>query len=450
MSEVAAPALLNGSESKAAAKRFGAHGVLLIAYLLYTFVGTHPLADTSVGARVDGSPLDRIVVVSMFLLSLAVLWENRRAALSCALVNAPFLLVVAFSLLSISWSDYPDLTLRRASLLFLLTVIAMAIAVGIKDLRSFHTLLFVSLTAVVVINLLATALSPSRAISDIGVNGLYSQKNVAGIVGMIAVTIGASWILGASRRRSVILGLVAMILAGFFLFITRSKTSMHLTLLALCLIALFALAERFGGRFVLFVMFICFMLLAALFSALAAIDFDLSRAIEFIFTDASFTGRDEIWAFARKSASLRPWLGYGYGAFWDVGLVNDPLARLEPGTWLADVEPGTINQAHNGYLELWLHLGMPATIFATLIVIQGMFSAAWRAIAGSGSRQARALLGGLATLLFLHLFHNFTEATLFMRGSVFFNVIMVVLFVVSRADDLLLAEPRRGARGAQA
>ena len=191
------------------------------------------------------------------------------------------------------------------------------------------------------------------------------------------------------------------------------------------------------------------MLLAALFSTFAAIDFDLAKAVELVFTDASFTGRDELWAFAHKAASQRPWLGHGYGAFWDVGLVNDPLAKLEPGTWLADVPVGTINQAHNGYLELWLHLGLPATIVATLIVMQGLVSAAWRAIASSGSRQARAMLGGLATLLFLYLFHNFTEATLFMRGSVFFNVIMVALLVVSRADDLLLVRPRRAASRAQ-
>jgi len=87
---------------------------------------------------------------------------------------------VAFSLFSIVWSDYPDLTLRRGALLFLLTVIAMALAIGIKDLRSFHTYLFVGLTAIVAINLLATALAPSLAITDIGVKGLYTQKKRRG------------------------------------------------------------------------------------------------------------------------------------------------------------------------------------------------------------------------------------------------------------------------------
>lgn len=143
-----------------------AHTALTAGFLYYTFIGTHPLADTSVGNRVDGGVADRVFVLSLFALALFVLWGNRRAALHGMIANAPLIAVVGFCMASILWSDYPALTLRRGLLLIFLTTIAKAVAVGLTDLRRFHTVLFASLTAVILVNLLATVAAPRLAITD--------------------------------------------------------------------------------------------------------------------------------------------------------------------------------------------------------------------------------------------------------------------------------------------
>ena len=157
---------------------------------------------------------------------------------------------------------------------------------------------------------------------------------------------------GARRPIKQIMGALGGFLSLFFLLITLSKTSIGLTFLALAIGFLFWLVQRLGFRFALIALAALAALLAGLVGLIAVSDFDFQRVLSAFVTDTSFTGRDELWGFAWRSALERPWLGHGYGAFRDVGAANDLLVKLEPGTWLGDVGTASINQAHDGYLEL--------------------------------------------------------------------------------------------------
>ena len=408
-----------------------AHDLLLAAFLIYTFVGLHPLAEVSTPARVDGSVADRVAVLGQFGLALYVLRENFARACACLFANPGQIALVGLALLSALWSDFPDLTLRRALLLVLLTTIVWALAAGVSDLSRFHGQVFAVLTLVAAVNLAAAALVPARAVSDIGVNGLYAQKNVAGTVAMIGAVLGFGWLLGASRPREVAKGALALALILVFLLATRSKTSIALTGLGLAAMAFFALAERLGPRFLMGAMALSLLMLAALLAAFAAMDFDLAAALDYMLPDASFTGRDQLWAFTFREAQKAYWGGHGYGAFWDVGFRDDPVLRAETGTWLSTTPVGVINQAHNGYIELWLELGLPAAVLAGLTILKGAGVGAARALFGAASRQDRAALGAFAMLLGLHLLHNLTEATLFIRGMSFSSMAALALFLVA-------------------
>ena len=411
------------------------HTVLAVAFLGYTFIGLHPFEETSVAGRADGSLIDRIAVIAMFLVSVRLMWDQRSMVWRALLASWPLFLLIGFAMASIVWSDYPDLTLRRGVLLIFLTAIAMAIGLGVTDLRRFHTFLFVAMTGVILFNLAGTVISPSRSITDIGVKGVYTQKNVAGIVAMITAILGMTWTFAATSRRQVLIALGALAPTLLFLVLTRSKTSINLTAIGLAAVLFFALAERAGERFILAAGAMGLMMLASVLSVLIAIDFDIDTALGHLVGDSTFSGRDELWAFTRREAEKRFWLGHGYGAYWDVGRFNDPLVKVEPGTWLGSVEIGIINQAHHGYLELWLHIGWPATVIATVFVIYAALRGAYAAVLGPGTVEVRAALGAFAMLLMLHLLHNFTEATLFMRGSLFWSTVTLAVVILSRAKD---------------
>ena len=421
-----------------------AHSLLFAGYLGMTFIGTRPFGDLSPAERASGSPLDRLVALALFALSLVVIFGYREAALQRIRSNLLLYLIVGFCQISVLWSDYPDLTLRRAVLLSLLTVIATGIAAGVTDMRKFHSFLFFGLGAVVLVNLLGTALWPAQAISDIGVKGLYTQKNVAGSVAMMTLIVGVAWMARARTPVAITLGSAALLLATLFLFVPRSKTSIGLTALALAIGALFTIVQYAGHRFAILVASVALLFLMGVLCLLIYYDFDADQLFGLVLSDTSFSGRDELWSFAWKSAMQREWLGHGYGAFWDVGDANDPLAKLEPGTWLGDVEKGVINQAHNGYLELWLHVGLPATIAAVVYIIVALARATIAAVGSKTAPDDKSAFAAIALLLFTFLLHNLTEASLFMRGIQFFNLVLLLALLAPRAG----AKPAQGTRAA--
>src|SRR4029077_20400107 len=66
--------------------------------------------------------------------------------------------------------------------------------------------------------------------------------------------------------------------------------------------------------------------------------------------DPNMTGRIPMWISSAVMALQRPWLGYGYGAFW-VGTEGPSLGVWRIMDWEAP-------HAHNGLLNLWLDLGL--------------------------------------------------------------------------------------------
>lgn len=409
------------------------HGVLTAGFLLFVFIGTSPLSTPSVTERVDGSSLNRALLLSLTALAALVLLLHYRALPTLLLRAAGTWTIAAFATFSFFWSDYPDLTLRRAIVLICFTVTAAGVAAGIRDLRKATKIFCIFATGVVLLNLATLVLMPERAMSEIGAQGIYAQKNVAGTVAMTAVIANAAWLFGWQHRPGGVLGALAMLCISMaFLVVTESKTSLALALLGIVLLLGFALMSKGGPLVVLAAVLTTLGASIGFIFVLALNDFSLLAILELVLADTSFTGRDELWAFAGRVAMERPWLGHGYAAFWDVGPGADPVFRVDPGSWLGDIEPGIINQAHNGYLELWLQLGLPATILGTLVIVAFLArSLLHSVIANTQSKPAFALFAVMALIFILH---NITEASLFVRGILLFSVMLPMIFLVARAN----------------
>ena len=106
---------------------------------------------------------------------------RRRAAWTVLRENWGLGAVLVFCALSVIWSDYSDLTLRRSILFLFTTVTAAAIAASAPNPRRLHTALFASLTGVILVNLAVTALAPGQAITEIGVRGVYNAEKCGGL-----------------------------------------------------------------------------------------------------------------------------------------------------------------------------------------------------------------------------------------------------------------------------
>ncbi|MDP4006131.1 O-antigen ligase [Methylobacterium sp. NEAU K] len=412
---------------------------LAIAFLAYVFIGTTPMADASAVVSGSGSGTERLAVFALAGVAGLILAARARSALRLAVAAWPVWLVLGWFCASVAWAGFPDVSLRRVVVMVLVTVIALAIAVGIGPLRRAHTVLVGMLAVVIAADLAATVLRPDFAFTDIGVRGFHAQKNVAGLVGMVAVIAGTGWALGDPRPRRLAAGFAFVALASGFLVITQSKTSLMLAVLGGLMLPGLLVLRRLGPAAAAALALLT--LGGVTVVALGAEAFDTSLAALLTpGSDTSFTGRTEIWDFARAEIARRPWTGFGFGSFWDVGDANDPLLRAPPGTWLATLKLGSgatmvINEAHNGYLDLQLQGGLPA--LGLVLLAQAL--TAWaltRQLFGraSGPRDVAAAATFL-TLVLVVLVHNMTESSLWMRGQILANLTILISFLAFRAPE---------------
>lgn len=427
---------------EALAAKFGF--ALLLVYLVHTLVGVAPLAVPEPGIELGTSALDIVIVAAMFLLGIVILALVRERAADLGRQSALLLTLVLLAAATALLAEHPGVGLRRAARLVMSTTIAFSIAASLRREADFLLAIIPAFIIVMACNIVALFVLPEVAISPLGVRGIFSSKNVAGAAASVGVLIAYAALLSRPRWPLILASALMMILSGTFLFMTGSKTAVGLCVVIVIGASAFLMTARRS-----FVGALLFMLglfwLASSFSLLVAVQgWGLPEILEVVVGDPTFSKRTDIWAFAIEEIWQRPWLGSGYGSFWSLGPVNDPLARAPAGSWLREVRYGIINQAHNGFLDLALQVGVPLTVFATLVTFRALVNAAYLAIAAPAGTLTAALFKGSFLFMLFFISHNFMEASLFIRGQLIFSLALPIFFIIERGMMGLVSMPKTG------
>ncbi len=142
-------------------------------------------------------------------------------------------------------------------------------------------------------------------------------------------------------------------------------------------------------------------------------------------------GRTEIWGIVAASLAKRPILGYGFHAFW-LGLSGESGSILTSGTWY----PGF---AHNGFLELWLELGVVGVGTIGIIIFRCLSFGlnALRAGVSEG-------IGWYMGVLVISLICNVTEGTLMSAANLGWLVFVLARVGIKRhRTQQTLAQPNQ-------
>ncbi len=131
--------------------------------------------------------------------------------------------------------------------------------------------------------------------------------------------------------------------------------------------------------------------------------------------DTTLTGRTELWPAVIEMIAKKPWLGYGYGAFWLDG-------NSESTTIVQTVQWNAPN-AHNGFLDLWLGLGL----LGLLVFLVGFIANLLRAIYLIRLDETYVNVWLLIYLTFI-IFSNLTETTLVDQNSIEWILYVAVVF----------------------
>jgi O-antigen ligase len=244
--------------------------------------------------------------------------------------------------LSFTWSDYPDLTLRRSvgfggTLLFSYYLVARFKGSELIELLARYVAI------IIVASLLLYIVWPTAATMDDphpgAWRGITDHKNSLGAVCSLGiVTFVYLWRQGIDRGKN--LALIA--LAVTELVLARGATAVAITVAVVGLSALIHFLRRFSGAFLPLFMLCIVIAVAAFLLQWESVLLALGR-------DATLTGRTDIWPLLIDAASKRPILGYGYGVFWEES------SRAAQQIWY--MMDWHFTHSHNGWLETQLQLG---------------------------------------------------------------------------------------------
>ena len=366
----------------------------------------------------EGSPLD--AAVYGILIAGGALVLNFR---SCQVKrfmqrNLPLLLFFVYCALSIAWSDYSFIALKRWSksigdLVMIMVVLTDPYPLAaVKRLlaRATFVLLPLSVLLIKCYPDLGSAFNPGDMTTMYF--GVTTFKNMLGMISMVFGLASLWSFMNAylertmPRRKEHLIAHGVMIGTAMWLIVTAdSMTSLGCFVIAGSVMVLISqrwVARRRSSVHVIVWTAIVAPVVVLLIDTFGTLVHSLGR-------NATLTGRTAIWK-AVLSLHTNPLVGRGFESFW---LGN----RLEA-VWNMSVQG--IQEAHNGYIELYLNLGWIGLLLLGWLIVTGYRDAI--AAFRSDPREGRLRLAFLTAALIFSL----TEAGFRMLTPVWFAFLLAV------------------------
>ena len=339
-------------------------GALLVAWIsLRPFVdlGNQGFKDTSTGNETMTYLVFGCLAVWTVLLAMR---DDMRGLAS--LLTPGYLLFIGWIVVSgVLLSNEPSTSIKRFALTASVSVVAAMLLLLPKTQSELARWLGIAALALLAVCYLGVVFAPQLSMhmaTDIQEphlagdwRGAFGHKNVAAAV-MAMLLFVAIYVM---RAGAPVLGASVGLLALFFLFNSAGKTSSALILVVLALTSLTGVIRSFWLRAAI----LYAPLLILITVGVGAVMSDhLANIAKMLPLDTSFTGRTDIWTFAVQALLLRPWIGYGFAAFWGSGLIRDLPQGMEWAKYAS--------HSHNGYLDTALSIGLPglALLMSVLVI----------------------------------------------------------------------------------
>lgn len=323
----------------------------------------------------DGSPIDRNVFAVLLFAALVVLVSRRHVVGSLLHENGLILLFFSYCAISILWSDYPFVTFKHwtkgmgdlAMVLVVLTDPDPKLAFKRLLTRAGFLLVPLSVLLIKYYPELGQGYNHWTWIQEYV--GVSTTKNMLGMICLIC-GIASVWRFeavwrdrgGLHRTQRLIAhgALLAMVLWLFSL--AHSMTSLSCFLMATSLIVTTSLPVLRRKPSAVHIL-----VAATVGVAFFALFMDPGGGlVESLGKDPTLTGRTQIWNLV-LGLHANPLVGTGYESFW----LGDRLQQV----W--NVYPG-IQEAHDGYLEMYLNLGFIGLALLLVIIAAGYHKAITR------------------------------------------------------------------------
>jgi exopolysaccharide production protein ExoQ len=336
----------------------------------------------------------------------------------------PFLLLSLTAVLSTIWSVDPGTTLRRSGVLLGTTVFGVYLG-GRYSTEEFQRVLLQSLFVLVGVSIVFLLIFPVMVLdpSHTGTfRGLTEHKNYFGEFMGILLLLAFTFRFRAGRWLP---RLTLIFVAGSLLVAAHSATavlSAAFTILVLPILRLLRFRKRQAVPLTAIGLGLLTYVVVLVYGAADTFLGALGK-------DRTLTGRSEVWALVWQAILRRPFLGYGYDAFWQ-GTRGESSRVLSGIGW-------NVAHSHNGYLEALLGFGC----IGSCVIIFALFRFCEDALLYVRQEKSVAGLWPFA-FLFFYLVHAVAEASLVKRDGFSYLLIVAVSTSLSmrRAEQKVVHE----------
>lgn len=402
---------------------------------------------TPVDPDLSGSPIDAALLTLLIVLGLFVLGSRSERTKRILARNKWLLVLFAYMLMSIVWSNFPSITMRRSIRsigAFVMVLVVLTEANPLGAMRALLRRLYLvhiplSIAAIKYFRNIGVAYT-WNGIEEMWI-GLAVHKNNLGQVAMCSGLFSTWQVMQNWPKKKFTVDLLLLVLT---LWVLRGSKNSHSSTAILGFVAgtmlLFGLQflkKRVAQakRTILVGLFALIVFTPFLYAAFEAFDTTpLTLVLQATGRDMTFTGRTGLWKDILYNAEKSPVVGVGFGAFW-VGHIGYDMYPLE--NWSRVTPEWRPNEGHNGYIDVGIDLGIVGVILV-VIVICSAFAGALNDL-GTDFELGRLRLALLLSVVM----NNFSESS-FLKGT--HSLWFIFLLVAVNVPPSLRSGSKRPAR----
>jgi exopolysaccharide production protein ExoQ len=366
----------------------------------------------------EGSPLDACFYLGLATAGFYVL-TKRKVHLSEIIRNNRWIIaLVLYSFISIAWSDFPFITFKRWIKILGDPIMALIVLTEPDPEEALTQLVKRCAYVVVPVSILFIKYYPEWGAYYEPWSGGRMNKGIAGgknSLGADCLILGFFfcwyWLQTWRSERNIRRRNELILIAGFLLMIAWLFRKAHsatavISLLVGVMIVVFVGLRSINKRYIG-----TYMLAGVVFIAVAELVFGISGQLsEALGRGSGLSGRTVLWS-RLLEVDTRPFFGTGFESFW----LGDRLQQLEGVFFFIP------NEAHNGYLEIYLTLGLIG-----LFILIGMLIAGYGRIRRGlfqNFEWGRYRLGLFAAVIL----YNWTEAAFKAYHPLFFAFYLIAM-----------------------
>ncbi len=384
-------------------------------------------AGTIASALEEGNPLDRAIYLMLLVISVAILLARPIDWGALITRNLAVTAYVSFAFLSILWSDFAYVSFKRwcrdlgSYLLILIVLSAPRPYEAVRTVLRHLCYLLIPLSIILIKYFdIGTVYDEWSGLASYV--GVTTSKNMLGVLclfGGIFVfwDIVRLWADRTSPRikRIIFVDFGFILMTLYLLRLAHSATSAVCFAIGCMVIAV---AHSKWGR--VHPSFIKGVIPAAFFLYLI-LGFGLGLNAffaEMLGRDPTLTDRTRIWS-ALLSMDTNPLVGTGYESFWLGSRLDAVFAK-------SGVH---INEAHNGYLEMYLNMGLIGLVLLVCVLVT-----TYRNIIRQPLDSVGSFTSLTCSLWVTALFYNVTEAS-FKHGLMWLGLLLGAITIPTQHND---------------